>query len=389
MSNLYSSLHGDDHEFSCSDSSVFSMMQHSLSSKHNNLLHGSSTLLKKNKKTRQRQRLAALNQKHFQHPDSSEIPIHHHSVPTKSGVHPLPLALIQSHTYLRPPRLSSSSSSGSSSSSSSSSTLGIVANTISFSPRTPISPRVIGTTRSPRTNIIPVQSQSKSQSIATPRLSKSTPVPAPALDPAPGSTTPLPSTHTSTRIEQSPSESQLAQELYHAQALLRWNFKAPKALHRLRHRVEDLQKFLQRFRTFAVTQQVLEGQVFQECLVALSTFPAIDNKGLDHGQEWGPEEIPQPQQPQRVIRSRSSCHRSTASSPSTLTTQNPKALAPFLPQVQQLVELLRVKIEDDNDLKLARQALKETSQMLEHCAAYATEHRLGEDQVIQLVLQEE
>ena len=139
------------------------------------------------------------------------------------------------------------------------------------------------------------------------------------------------------------SKRSVRMQFYDACALLRCDFKNEMEFDTLKNSVLELLSFLNELRSFAKSMGVLEGTVFQELLSIFKN----DHRNLSHKMSMNVPEL--------------------------------KAL---VPQAQQLIALLRIKVEDDGDLNLARKALRETRMLLEGIKTMAKKKNMEEMDIV-------
>eukprot|EP00656_Telonema_subtile_P054593 TRINITY_DN8202_c0_g1_i3.p1 TRINITY_DN8202_c0_g1~~TRINITY_DN8202_c0_g1_i3.p1 ORF type:complete len:422 (-),score=54.02 TRINITY_DN8202_c0_g1_i3:211-1476(-) len=159
----------------------------------------------------------------------------------------------------------------------------------------------------------------------------------------------------------------LGGKLMEVDALLRHRFANRKDLCKVQNSVDAALELLSELPSIAIEANVIEGQLFQELLQRLAENPTNQ-----------PVVTSTPSKPRATMVSRTpvqgarrSKHWASAQSIGDFFSQDPERLQGLLRRVAVLRGLLRIKIEDNKDLELARDALTDVKCAIDHLWWYS------------------
>ena len=136
----------------------------------------------------------------------------------------------------------------------------------------------------------------------------------------------------------------MVSRLGEVEAMMRVSFGDDHEVSRVRKEIRECMQFLHALEHAAKTHNVLQGAAFQELLASIG--PSVKNP-----------------RPIRTPKAKVKCN--------CVCFQDPAVATKMAMQAENLIELVRVKIEDDNDLRLARTCLRDATaffQEADRCA---------------------
>eukprot|EP00658_Telonema_sp_P-2_P008036 TRINITY_DN13005_c0_g2_i8.p1 TRINITY_DN13005_c0_g2~~TRINITY_DN13005_c0_g2_i8.p1 ORF type:complete len:505 (+),score=132.09 TRINITY_DN13005_c0_g2_i8:138-1517(+) len=164
---------------------------------------------------------------------------------------------------------------------------------------------------------------------------------------------------------------QLGGKLMETDALLRDSFSSEQELSRVEERVRDGIALLDELPKLAAQGEVLEGGLFQELLQRLAISSTMkESTNMLHTPKGVRRSSVITRTPIKGSRRAHSCVSMACDK---LFGEEPDMLAALLQRVHRLRELLRIKIEDNKDLDLARDALREVEGLIRNLWWYAEE----------------
>jgi len=165
----------------------------------------------------------------------------------------------------------------------------------------------------------------------------------------------------------------LGGKLMECDALLRRKFDTREELCRLQESVESCLELLSRLQVLALEANVLEGVLFQDLLQRLATGESPPARPAPAAVPSNSPPNPSAGVTRTPIPGTEREHWQSAQMVGGLFASKPQILPQLLAQVASLKGLLRIKIEDNKDLELARRALGEVKCAIDNLWWYAEE----------------